>query len=165
MSNAAAVSAFDPNTFSVSWGVSPEADKIRDLEAEYRSDLRGPVSFAWRDSLVEQIADIVQTCSDPSWDGYDAEPASRDSARCATELARNLPEGIQAPAVVPDPDGDIAFEWRTDDNRLFSLSVTGPTLVYAGRFGGSSRQYGEEPFFGAIPRTILGILAKHFPAS
>lgn len=152
---------------SLSWpvGVSSEsAETTRQRAKEFSPDRQIPASFAWRDLLIEAIAEILQSCSVRNWDGYDAEPISHSLGQRAAELVRTLPEGIQRPTIVPEPDGDIAFEWHTKDNRLFSLSVTGTTLVYAGRFGGSFRQYGEEPFFGAIPRTILDIFARHFPA-
>ena len=165
MSTPLEVTAYDLTDFWFPVGVSRESEEIRlERTKEYRPDRQAPASFAWRDLLIEEIADILQSCSVRAWDGYDAEPVSDSSVHSAVELIRNLPEGMQKPTVVPEPDGDIAFEWRTNDNRLFSLSVTGPTLVYAGRFGSSSRQNGEEPFFGIIPRTILEILARHFPA-
>lgn len=164
MSTALEVTTYDPTNFCFPMGVSRESEEIRLREEEYRPERQTPASFAWKDLLIEEIADILQDCSVSAWDGYDAEPISDSSVQSAVELVRRLPEGIQIPTVVPEPDGDIALEWRTRDNTLFSLSVTGPTLVYAGRFGGSSRQYGEEPFFGAIPQTILGILARYFSA-
>jgi len=166
MSTPVEASTIDPSMFWLPVGFSDESEETaRERAKEYRADRQTPASFAWRDLIIEEVADILETCSDQGWDGYDGEPVSPLSAHSAAELVRNLPEGIQTPTVVPEPDGDIALEWRTEDNRLFSLSVTGPTLIYAGRFGGASRQHGEEPFFGTIPRTILQILTQHFPAA
>jgi hypothetical protein len=144
-------------------GVSEESEKIKQLVREFNADQRRPASFAWRDLLAEEVSEILQNCSVEGWDGYDAEAVSQYSAESAVELLKNLPEGIQVPTVVPEPDGDIAFEWRTDDRRHLSLSITGPTLVYAGIFGGLSRQYGEERFIGGIPRKILELLVRYFP--
>lgn len=163
MSTAVEVSTIDPTTLWFPVGVSEESKEIKESVRKYWANRRTPVSFAWRDSLFEEVSEILQACSVQGWDGYDAEPVSPDSANSALELLKNLPDGIRTPTVVPEPNGDIALEWRTDEQRHFSLSVTGPTLVYAGIFGGSSRQYGEERFFGAIPRTILEILVRYFP--
>jgi len=164
MSTSVEAAPYDLTSLWFPAGISSESKKIdRERAKEYKPDRQTPASFAWRDLLVEEIADILQSCSTRAWDGDDAEPVSPFSAHSAVELVRNVPEGIQTPTVVPEPDGDIALEWRTEGNRLFSLSVTGPTLVYAGRFGGS-RQYGEESFFGVIPRTIMEILTRYFPA-
>ena len=157
-----AIPLFDPS-ISSSVAISNEAVAIvREREREYEPARQAPASFAWRGSLLEQIAEVVDECSVPAWDGYDAEPVSLFSAGSASDLVRNLPAGIQMPAIVPEPDGAIALEWQTDDSRLFSLSVNGPAVTYAGRFGGSSRQYGEERFFGTLPRTILEILTRYF---
>jgi hypothetical protein len=114
--------------------------------------------------LVDQIAEILQTCSDQGWDGYNAQPVLRESAGSVADFVRNLPEGIQMPTVVPEPDGDLALEWQAGEH-LFSVSFSGQSLVYAGRFGGATKQYGQEPFFGAIPRKILAILAGYFPST
>jgi hypothetical protein len=164
MSTAAEASTLDQGIFSVSTGVSDESERLWDLETKYALERRKPALFAWRDLLAEEVASIFDACSVRGWDGYDAEPASPDSVRSAFRFVENLPEGIQSPIVVPEPDGDIAFEWRTANDTLFSVSTTRRTLVYAGRFGGSSKQYGEEPFFGPIHPKILQILAQHFLA-
>lgn len=164
MSTLVEVATHDPGMFWVPSGISIESVMVRDLETNYRADRRSPASFAWRGVLVEQIAEILQTCSDQGWDGYDAHPISRDSAGSVADFVMNLPEGIQMPNVVPEPDGDVALEWHAGEH-LFSLSFSGQSLVYAGRFGGGSTQYGREPFFEAIPRKILEILAGYFPSS
>jgi len=164
MSTSVEIALFDPTRLWFPVGVSDESvEVVRERAKEDQPDRQAPASFAWRDSLLEQISEVLDCCKDQAWDGYDAEPIALVSAESAFEVARSLPAGIQAPTVVPEPDGDIAFEWRTDDSKLFSLSVTGPTLVYAGRFGGSSKLYGEERFFGVIPRAILEILTRYFP--
>jgi hypothetical protein len=164
MSTSVEIAPFDPTKLWFPVGVSDESvEVVRESAKEDQPDRQAPASFAWRDSLLEQIGEVLHSCTDQAWDGYNAGPISLVSGESAFEVARNLPTGIQAPTIVPEPDGDIAFEWRTDDNKLFSLSVTGPTLVYAGRFGGSSKQYGEERFFGVIPRAILEILTRYFP--
>lgn len=163
MSTAVEVVPINPAALWFPVAVSPASDEIKESVGKYREDWQIPVTFAWRNLLFQEIFDILQDCSVHGWDGYDSEPVSPDTANGALELLKNLPEGIQMPAVVPEPGGDIAFEWRTDDGRHFSLSVTGPTLVYAGVFGGFSKQYGEERFFGPVPRTILEILVRYFP--
>jgi len=163
MSNHVAAATLDPAAFLPLEGVSEESEKIKALVKTYRAERRKPASFAWRDSLRDVVSELFRTCTDQGWDGYDAEPISMESANGALTVLDVLPEGIQAPDVVPEPTGDIALEWHTEDHKHFSLSVTGPTLVYAGIFGGASKHYGEEQFFRVIPRTILGILLRYFP--
>jgi hypothetical protein len=164
MSTPLQAAAIDPTSLWFSVGFSDESKASSKVFREYKEGRRRLASSAWKDILAGEVSEILESCTVEGWDGNDAEPISPDSAESALEVIKNLPEAVQLPAVVPEPDGDIAFEWGTDGRR-FSLSVTGPTLVYAGIFGGSSRQYGEERFFGAIPRTILEILARYFSAA
>lgn len=144
-------------------GVSEESRRIRELVKEISAERRRPASSAWRDSLLNQIWEIIQTCANQGWDGYDAKRISSECGNRAAQLIELLPEGIQIPSVVPEPTGDISLEWRTDDQKYFSLSVMGPALVYAGIFGGSFKSYGEERFFRVLPRTVLEILTSYFP--
>lgn len=165
MSTPIQATTFDASSLWPSVGVSDESRTIRKLQDEYSRERQSQASLIWKGILAGEISEIVQNCSVHGWDGNDAEPVSLDAAQSAIEIVKYLPEGMRLPAVVPEPDGDIAFEWCTDDQRRFSLSTSGATLVYAGIFGGLSRQYGEERFFGKIPRTILEILARHFAAA
>lgn len=155
----------DPSPLWYSEGVSEESRAIRKLICDYREERRRQASLAWKDILDGEVFEIFGSCSDQGWDGNGAEPISPQSAAGALMVIEGLPEGMRLPAVVPEPDGDISFEWRAEDGRQLSLSVTGQALVYAGIFGGSSRQYGEEQFFGVIPQAILEILARYFFAA
>ncbi len=143
-------------------GLSEESKDIKSRLEEIQRDQRKPISFSWRDSLQDELEDIVESCKNTGWDGYDAEPISTESASGALQLIEALPEHIRPPNVIPEPGGEIALEWRTDDQRHFSVSVSGATLVYAGVFGGSCKKYGEERFFDVLPPAILGILTRYF---
>ncbi len=165
MSIQVVVATLDPAILWSGEGVSEESRRIRELVREISAQRRRPASFAWRGSLLDQVWEILQTCANQGWDGYDAKRISGESGSRAAQLIELLPEGIQIPSVVPEPTGDISLEWRTDDKKHFSLSVTGPALVYAGIFGGSFKSYGEERFFRVLPRTILEILTSYFPAA
>ena len=164
MSTHAASATADPPILWSFPGVSDESGQIKSFAQTYAEELWKPAShFVWRDRLIDAVRDISQQCAVQGWDGYDAEPITVETATGALTLLKSLPEGIQVPRVVPGPSGDISFEWRTRDQKHFSLSVTGPTIVYAGIFGGLFKHYGEERFFGVIPRTILDILVRYFP--
>jgi hypothetical protein len=146
-------------------GLSEESNEIRDQIEEIRRELRKPISFSWRESLGHELADIVQKCSSAGWDGYDAEPVSDESKIAALQLIEVLPEFILAPDVTPLPNGEIAFEWRVRHEIYFTISVSGVSLGYAGVFGGSSKKYGEERFFDALPPSIQSILLEYFPST
>lgn len=143
-------------------GVSPDSDNIRSIFEEILDERRRPVSFAWRDILRDEVAEIVQDCAGRGWDGYDAEPLSPESVVSTGRLIELLPEGVKIPSVVPEPTGDIVLEWRTGDQKYFTMSISGQILTYAGVFGGLSK-YGEERIFRALPGEVLGFLASYFP--
>ena len=143
-------------------GVSEESLIIQKCLERFLAERRMPVSFAWRDLLLGEIVEIVQSCSTEGWDGYDAAPVSPESGGRAEQLIGLLPEGIQAPNVVPEPTGDIGFEWFRGNGKHFTLGITGPAIVYAGIFGGSCKKYGEEHFIGELPEEVLAILTSYF---
>jgi hypothetical protein len=150
---------------TLSWpeiGFSDESKHIRYRLLKILAEVRQPISFSWRETLQDELDEIVQDCSKAGWDGYDAEPVSSESAAVAQQLIDALPEHIEVPNVVPDPSGEIALEWRSGDQKHFSVSASETTLVYAGIFGGFSKKYGEERFFGTIPAPILDILSDYF---
>ena len=158
--------AVAPMNAPVMWcveGVSEESQEIRALISSIASQQRILASFRWRDSLLDEISQVSQSCDKQGWDGYDAEPISSESAIRAAQLIELLPNSIQTPNVVPEPSGDISLEWRTADQKDFSLGVSGQNLVYAGIFGGSSKAYGEERFSRGLPSTVLEILTSYFP--
>jgi len=144
-------------------GLSEDSQDIWAKMEEIRRKGREPISFSWRESLRDEIEDLLRTRSQPGWDGYDAEPVSLKSANGALRIVNALPDHISPPSAVPEPDGEIALEWSGNNRRNFSMSLSDSTLTYAGVFGGSFKKYGEEPFFDALPSTILGILAQYFP--
>jgi hypothetical protein len=144
-------------------GLSPESREIEARLETIRRERRAPISFAWRDSLRDELADIVRSSASAGWDGYDAAPLSESAEVAALRLIEALPEAILVPDVTPEPSGDIVLEWRKGESKHFTLSLSGSKLVYAGIFGSSCKKYGEEPFFDVLPPTILGILGQHFP--
>ncbi len=153
---------------TVWWPVTGFSLESRDIEAklqEIRRQLRKPISFSWRESLRDEVAGIVQSCSIAGWDSYDAEPVSAESEIATLQLIELLPEYVATPDVTPLPSGEIALEWRTEQEKYFTIRVSGMRLVYAGVFGGSCKKYGEEQFFDALPLAIQAILTEHFPSA
>ncbi len=141
-------------------GISEESkDIISSLNQRQPTE---PISFSWRDQLKYEVADITHDCENGDWDGYDAEPISTESVFGAFQVIDLLPEHILLPDVVPEPTGEIALEWRVGEEKLFTLSVSGSSIVYAGIFGQYDKQYGEERFFNVLPSTISRILTSYF---
>jgi hypothetical protein len=142
-------------------GLSPESRTIQNLLNAAREHARQPISRSWQTFLKDNVREVSKRYAHEGWDGYDASPISTASTVAALKLIDQLPENLQEPQVVPEPDGEIALEWRSGKDTLFSLTVSGPTLSYAGIMG-SKRRYGQERFFNELPQIILDTLSSYF---
>ena len=143
-------------------GISKESKEFRSALRDIRQGNSTVASHLWRESLRDQVEEVYHECSSEGWDGYDAEPIPLESRLNAIQFIELLPDYILPPDVTADPTGMIAFEWRRDSQKHFSLSISEKALVYAGIFGGSHKKYGEEQFFNVIPATISRILDQYF---
>lgn len=108
---------------------------------------------------------IFQECSQENWDGYDAAPISKKTyfeAKKFIEMLRSLP--FPLPEILPEPDGQIGFEWYKEKNNSFTVSLTEKNLIYyAGLFGENSETCGKEKFNDSIPKVISDNLSRLFP--
>lgn len=112
-------------------------------------------------SLLGDIYSIYNEHSVPDWDGYDAVPISEKTIDNALNLGRLLPAGIPLPEVIPEPTGEIAFEWYRDKTHVFIISVGESNIVsYAGLFGKQIQAHGTEYIDDHIPRTLLNHISR-----
>ncbi|MBU8920940.1 MAG: hypothetical protein KOO63_03670 [Bacteroidales bacterium] len=107
--------------------------------------------------------EIVKTYLDAfteGWDGYGAEPVTRETVAHAIAFASTIPSSFPMPDICADPDGDINFEWYDSPGRVFSISINAAGLLnYAGLFGKSS-SYGVEEFAGLFPRAFIILIQR-----
>lgn len=162
MSPRFATAALEPTLWWIDAGTTKESQEFRSAFRDIRKRDSTVASYVWRESLRYQVEEVYHECSSEGWDGYDAEPIPLESRLNAIQFIGLLPDYILPPDVTADPTGMIAFEWRRDSQKHFSLSISGKSLVYAGIFGGSHKKYGEELFFAVIPATISRILTQYF---
>ena len=79
-----------------------------------------------------------EECCEENWDGYGALAVSPVVLFEAIRFICALPQRLPTPEVVPEPTGDIGFEWNYGKNRTFVASVSGTKLInYAGLFRAS----------------------------
>jgi hypothetical protein len=142
-------------------GLSQDSETMQAILHDARQHAGQPISRRWQSFLKEDIREVVHQHAERGWDGYDASPISAASASRALRLIDQLPENLEQPRIVPEPDGDIALEWNTGRGMLFSISVAGSQLIYAGKFGGNTR-YGQERFFDELPSPIAETLLAYF---
>ena len=148
--------------WQVNQGISPESKTIQNLIQSAKEHASKPVTLSWQTVLKGQVQEVSTRCSKEGWDGYDANPISRSSKFWALRLIDQLPGNIQDPSIVPEPDGELALEWNLGKDKIFSLTVSGPRLIYAGIIGASRKFYGEEKFINELPKTIANTLSNYF---
>lgn len=143
-------------------GISDVAKELANYFKEKVKPTHDPsISLGWRESIISQIYEILDECSEEGWDGYDAFPITSDTKEAAINFIQSLPDSTLPPEVVPEPDGDIAIEWNLGAGRVFSVSLDDDTLIYTGIFG-SSQKRGKERFLDEIPRTVNSIIIQNF---
>jgi hypothetical protein len=113
--------------------------------------------------IIQDIYDLYKECSKDNWDGYGAKRIPARAYLEAIRLAELIPRELPLPEVVPEPNGDIAFEWYRGKRFLFVLSVEGNNIInYAGLFGSTTRIYGSEYFTDELPTSVLERIQRLF---
>ena len=62
--------------------------------------------------LERELADILQECSSPDWNGYDAQPIERKSIEHICAFLAMLPDNISYPELCAEPNGDLTMVRR-----------------------------------------------------
>jgi hypothetical protein len=137
-------------------GVSDESVRVAEMFGQTRYRLFNSVSTRRRiESLAERMQELVQSHSDPGWDGYEARPVSAHAMRKALRFALSLPPVLANAEITADPSGDIEFEWYQAPRHLFAVSIAeNGKMHFAGLFG-SAKQMGTDFFTDAIPNEVL----------
>lgn len=112
--------------------------------------------------ITQALSDILLECSHSNWDGYGAKPIDKASYYESLRFAQFLPNSFPNPEVTIEPDGEIAFEWFSNKQRVFSVSIgRNGELTYAGLFG-FNKTHGTEFLADEVPRTILENIKRVF---
>jgi len=176
---------FDRSTISIneylgivcSRAVFPKVDTLPEI-GEIKSDTRanleklapslGSQIYSWFESdlAIEKLEEVYRQCSFDDWDGYDAAAISKETYFEARRLLRLIPSSCPLPDILPEPEGEIGFEWYRGKGFSFVISVGGNNIItYAGQFGENNEIYGSECFRDSMPQIILYSLERLFQES
>lgn len=123
------------------------------------ADLSSPLSN-WEGQAACALEAAYAEGSSDGWDGYGARAVSLGVKYRAEAFLDALPSGIPVPAIEPDPDGEISFEWYVGPRQVFSVSVgEGCEIAYAGLFG-RNRTHGTEYFMDELPAAVMTNLRR-----
>ncbi len=129
------------------------------------SHSREPESLGgWKTGLSDEASEIAEECKDPGWDGYEAAPISLEALRRSLILIHALPDFSPLPELVPAPEGEIAFEWNSGNDKTLSVTPKADRLVYAVYLGANHSKCGKVPFDESWPwhEDIMTILSRYF---
>jgi hypothetical protein len=132
--------------------IERECDELRQHMEEAFS-LRFGVKHA-----REDLGRIARDCAVPGWDGADAAPLEPRSVAIAERLLDALPDGLPAPAISAEPDGQVTCEWYQSARRVVSLSIDPEGFLHYAALLGPRRAFGTELFAGALPRRIADLI-------
>lgn len=111
--------------------------------------------------LRDRLAELGRECAERDWDGYGAEPLTPDVIRKAEQFAGTIPTDIPAPEVVPEPDGELAFEWRPSARRSISISVSKDgRLAWVAFLGDRARFRGSQILGDASPVALTTLIRQ-----
>ena len=107
-------------------------------------------------ALKSQILDIQKDCSIQDWDGYGAYPINRTVATMALRLVDLLPNGLQDPEIVPEPEGLMGFEWISESGDRLLITPKDNSIIYASIIGDNT-SHGKINLGNELPEEISKI--------
>ena len=133
----------------------------------------GRVAAGWRPLVEDALAEISDACTADDWDGFGAAAVAFDTienVRAVCDALFSLvPNGIPAPEVTAQSDGEISVSWVPDADRILSVSIgSHNTLNYAGQLGGGKEPHGVQRFNPDDVHSIdeiAGLLQELYPGS
>lgn len=107
--------------------------------------------------LSQELFQTFSECSTENWDGYEALPIKEQAFLEAQRFVASMPIFIPDPEIVPEPGGDIGFQWSFGEDRILTVSFEGKnTLTYTAILGSFERtRYGKEKFNNSMPQEVF----------
>ena len=103
------------------------------------------ISGKWTLSFTDYIGTLIDTKPDldtvdrlqqildqyPDWDGYGANPVNAESLMRVRHFVMELPNDVEKPEVMPEPDGDVVMVWTKDGRHVCIVGIepTGKLII------------------------------------
>jgi hypothetical protein len=67
----------------------------------------------------------------PDWDGYGANPVNAESFWRSYHFVIKMPDDVEKPELVPEPDGDVVMVWTKDGRHVCIVGIepTGKLII------------------------------------
>lgn len=110
-------------------------------------------------AAARKLKEVASLCSGSNWGGNDEEAISVQTVDEALTLLNTLPQAFNSPEITPEPNGAMAFEWRSKASRILVVSVSGKGIIeYAALSGPNSFTHGRNAFAGELPDVVFRLL-------
>lgn len=126
------------------------------------SEVKKSATLGRQEATLHSLEELFEECTDEGWDGYNALPISEGAYLEARRIIQSLPmiSFIPMPELTPEPNGEIALEWRKGSRFILVASVRGRNeITYAGLFG-LNKTHGIEYFNDTLPPVLLDNLKR-----
>jgi hypothetical protein len=146
-------------------GVSNDAGYLRNrIDNVAESNAMTYLRLKHEIDLLSGLLDAILAARHDDWDSYGAEPVIPEAIGNALKFIKALPLGVPIPAIATEPDGEIAFDWQSAVDRMFSVSVgASQKISYSGLFGDDDT-HGSTFFVSTLPKTVLRAIEKVYAA-
>lgn len=140
--------------------VSNEAAKLRSYRADFiLKPVQETISLDSRDAQ-SKLRNVFLEATHDNWDGYGARAVNPVTLRNAMRFINALPIGYPQPDVSTEPDGEIAFDWRTGPYKSLSISVGPKDILTFAALINRSELHGVEVFIDEIPSRLKALIKE-----
>lgn len=113
-------------------------------------------------NLEDELIDMYKECSEDNWDSYGSLPLKKSAFDEAKKFISSMPSWMPIPEVVPEPIGDIGFQWSFGYDKIITASLSGDNIVvYASILGSAEKKRNGSNLFNAtIPNEIIDLVGE-----
>jgi hypothetical protein len=108
-------------------------------------------------ALAELLA-VWHQSNTANWDGQGAAPVAEKTLHLTEALLEALPEQLPLPETGAEPDGQLTLEWRTEVDRIISVSVDPNQRLHYAAVIGYELHHGRVPYSATLPRSIVNLV-------
>ena len=135
------------------------ADYVQKTKERADESLQKSIALGLKASGVfQKLDDVFAECSDPGWDGENAQPIPHEVLRNAWLFLEALPLGIEPPDIDAEPDGAITFEWYRSPRKVLSVSINPDDQLYYAALLAASKRHGVDSAEVDISEDLLKLI-------
>jgi hypothetical protein len=159
-----AITCPNPLLRTYNTGSSDVSMRLQEIIENTFRDLRNSVTWSRTCEPLGELRETFAECAENDWDGYGAKAITAATYDEAIRFLNSLPSDIALPDIVPEPSGEIGFEWNNGANKILAVSVSGTNVItYAGILGKGNKAHGTEIFNDSTPANILENIRRIYP--